>query len=115
MSERKENRQHPRYEVDAVADLRAGTSVAQHRIQNLSLGGICLQTNDVEDVGTRVEIVIDPADGTTPLALQGEVVWVNRMPPADVGIRYLALDEKQREQLDRLIDRLARQHDERAP
>lgn len=95
-----ENRAHPRYEVDAGVSLR-GT--APQRIQNLSLGGICIQTSVLSDVGADVDVVLHFRDGVD-LSLRGQVVWVNRQPPEDVGIRWLDLDADRR---DVLAQRLA--------
>src|SRR5438552_11435541 len=41
-------RVHPRYEIDASADVPGSGT---HRIQNISLGGICIQTSAIEEVG----------------------------------------------------------------
>jgi hypothetical protein len=38
------------------------------------------------------------------VAMRGEVVWVNREPPAEVGIRWLELDEERRSLLARYFD-----------
>lgn len=105
-----ENRRFPRYEVDLRVDVKAGESIVQPRIQNLSLGGICLQTPALEEVGTKVDLVIHTDEGMA-LSLRGEVVWVNREPPTDVGIRYLELDAATRTQLERVIEHIARTHD----
>jgi hypothetical protein len=75
-----------------------------HRIQNISLGGICIQSPIVEEVGTRVDLVINVPDGE-PIALHGEVVWANREPPMDMGIRWIDLDDGARERLRQLIQR----------
>src|SRR5262249_30631178 len=46
-------RAHPRYEVEAYVDVSAPASdvLLFHRIQNISMGGICIQTPVVEEVG----------------------------------------------------------------
>ena len=98
----KENRAHPRYEVEAEADLSAGASQSSHPIQNLSLGGICIRTPILEEVGQPVDVVLRLPD--RELSLSGEVVWVNRTPPQDVGIRWTDLDEDRRGVLRRYLE-----------
>jgi Tfp pilus assembly protein PilZ len=96
-------REHPRYEIDASADLsRAGS----HRIQNISLGGICIQTSAVEEVGAPVDVVLNLGEEAPRIAIKGQVVWVNREPPEDVGIRWISLDDQRRAALAAYIDRV---------
>jgi Tfp pilus assembly protein PilZ len=92
-----EHRAHPRYEVDAGASL---TGTAPQKIHNLSLGGICIETSVLTEVGTDVDVVLHFRTGED-LSLRGQVVWVNRRPPEDVGIRWLDLDADHRDLLAR--------------
>jgi Tfp pilus assembly protein PilZ len=96
-------RAHPRYEIDASADL---TGAGSHRVQNISLGGICIQTSAVEEVGAPVDVVLYLGDDGPKLDLPGQVVWVNREPPEDVGIRWTGLDEPRRSALAEYIGRV---------
>ena len=96
-------RQHPRYEVTAYVDYAGTELLLYHRIENISLGGICIQTSSVEDTGTLVDLVINFPDLDTSIAVQGEVVWANREPPMDMGIRYVDLDDQRRDTLRRYI------------
>jgi len=96
-------RVHPRYEIDASADV---TGSGSHRIQNISLGGICIQTSALEEVGAPVDVVLHLGENLPRLAIQGQVVWVNRETPADVGIRWTSLDDKRRAALSAYIDRV---------
>jgi len=97
-----ENRAHPRYEIDSAADVSGGS----HRIQNISLGGICIRTSRLQEVGAPVDVVLDLPELGRRLELHGQVVWVNREPPEDVGIRWTALDESHRHALAEYIDRV---------
>jgi uncharacterized protein (TIGR02266 family) len=104
MSETSEQpREYPRYEVNAYVDYTGTEVVLYHRIQNISLGGICLQSSGVEDVGTTVDLVINFPDLGASLSVKGEVVWVNREPPMDMGIRYVDLDNERKEMLRKYI------------
>ena len=103
-----DNRAHPRYEVDADADVTAGASTSSPMVQNLSLGGICIQTSEITEVGAAVDIVLRFRQGDR-VSLRGQVVWVNREPPQDVGIRWVDLDTERRDLLARhLADTLER-------
>src|SRR5262245_35869215 len=96
-------REHPRYEIDASADLSGSGG---HRIQNISLGGICIQTSAIEEVGAPVDVVLNLGEAGPRIAIHGQVVWVNREPPEDVGIRWTGLDDKRRAALSAYIDRV---------
>ncbi len=98
-----DKRQHPRFEVTAYVDYAGTELLLYHRIENISLGGICIQTSSVEDVGTLVDLVINFPDLDTSIAVQGEVVWANRELPMDMGIRYVDLDDQRRDTLRRYI------------
>jgi uncharacterized protein (TIGR02266 family) len=96
-------REFPRYEVNAYVDLTGNEVLLYHRIQNISLGGVCIQSSGVEDVGTTVDLVINFPDLSASLSVKGQVVWVNRTDPMDMGIRYVELDNERREMLRKYI------------
>src|SRR5215468_5670846 len=86
-------RAFPRYEVEAYVDVSASADLLlYHRIQNLSLGGICIQTKSLEEVGQLVDVVLNFPDLGEQIEVRGQVVWKNREPPQDVGIRWVELD-----------------------
>jgi len=103
-------RRHPRYEVDAFADLTGTEILLNHKVCNISLGGICLQTQSVEEVGTIVDLVINFPDLESTIAVKGEVVWVNREPPEDMGIRYVELSDERKGTLKKLLQRLEKRN-----
>jgi hypothetical protein len=106
-------RAHPRYEIDAPVELaEVGTrrsGRAENRLQNISLGGICIQTSSVEEIGAPVDVVLHLDAAGASLDLRGQVVWVNREPPVDVGIRWTALDDSRRTALAEFIERVRRE------
>jgi uncharacterized protein (TIGR02266 family) len=104
----RDKREHPRYEVTAYVDYSGSEVLLYHRIENISLGGICIQTAAVEEVGTVVDLMINFPDLDTSIAVQGEVVWSNREPPMDMGIRYVDLDDERRETLRRYLTQVRR-------
>jgi uncharacterized protein (TIGR02266 family) len=101
-------REHPRYEVSAYVDYTGTEVLLYHRIQNISLGGICISSPSIEEVGTVVDLVINFPELGTSLALRGEVVWANRESPQDMGIRYVEMDDEKRETLRQYINRVKR-------
>lgn len=106
MSEKQDARKFPRYEVNAYVDYTGREVGLYHKVQNISLGGICIQSNTVEDIGTIVDLVINFPELGSSIAVKGEVVWTNREPPQDMGIRYLDLDQGRRSTLKRYIQQV---------
>jgi uncharacterized protein (TIGR02266 family) len=96
-------REFPRYEVNAYVDYTGNEVLLFHRIQNISLGGVCIQTSGVEEVGTVVDLVLNFPDLDASIAVRGEVVWANRDPPMDMGIRYIDMDEERKDTLRKYI------------
>ncbi len=97
-------RAFPRYEVQAYVDVAAAADVLlYHRIQNISIGGICIQTKSLEEVGQLVDVVLNFPELGEHMEVKGQVVWTNREPPQDVGIRWVELDDRRREVLSRYI------------
>jgi len=97
-------REFPRYEVSAYVDYTGSEVLLYHRIQNISLGGICITTPSIEEVGSVVDLVINFPELSTSLSVRGEVVWANREPPMDMGIRYVDLDEERKDTLRKYIN-----------
>lgn len=103
----RKTRQFPRYEVNALVDFTGTEVLLYHKIQNISLGGLCLQTPSVEEVGTVVDIVVNFPELGDSLQCKGEVVWANREPPMDMGIRYVDMDDGKRELLRKYLAKVA--------
>jgi uncharacterized protein (TIGR02266 family) len=101
--EHRDPRKYPRYEVDAYADMTGTEILLNHKVCNISLGGICLQTQSVEEVGTVVDLVINFPELESTIAVKGEVVWVNREPPEDMGIRYVNISEERKRTLRKYL------------
>jgi uncharacterized protein (TIGR02266 family) len=101
-----EARAHKRYEVNATVDVSSADLLLFHRIQNISMGGICIQTSTLSEVGAKVDVVLNFPDVGTQMSMRGQVVWANREPPQDVGIRWVDLDEEQRRLLGEYLTRV---------
>jgi uncharacterized protein (TIGR02266 family) len=98
-------REFPRYEVSAYVDYTGTEVLLYHKIQNISLGGVCISSPSIEEIGTLVDLVVNFPELGTVLAVRGEVVWANREPPMDMGIRFVDLDEAKRETLRQYLTR----------
>jgi uncharacterized protein (TIGR02266 family) len=96
-------REFPRFEVNAYVDYTGNEVLLYHRVQNISLGGICIQSNGVEDVGTMVDLVINFPELGASISVRGEVVWVNRDAPMDMGIRFIDLDNERKDTLKKYV------------
>lgn len=99
-----DRREHPRYEVTAYVDYTGSEVLLFHRIENISLSGICIQSTHIEPLGTVVDLVINLPDLDASISIQGEVVWCNQEEPMDMGIRYLDLENEKRDLLRRFIE-----------
>lgn len=101
-----ERREHARYEVTAYVDYTGSEVLLYHRIENISLGGICIHSTNIEPLGTVVELVVNFPDLDASIAVQGEVVWINRDEPMDMGIRFSDLDEERKDVLRRYLQKV---------
>ncbi len=99
-------REYPRYEVNAYVDVTGHNVLLYHRIRNLSLGGICIETGSIEPIGTIVDVVITFPDLGSELSLRGEVVWANLQHPKDMGIRWFEMTDQERDQLREYVLRV---------
>jgi hypothetical protein len=96
-------REFPRFEVNAYVDYTGNEVLLYHRVQNISLGGICIQSNGVEDVGPSSTWSSTSPSWSASISVKGEVVWVNRDAPMDMGIRYIDLDNERKDTLRKYI------------
>jgi uncharacterized protein (TIGR02266 family) len=85
-----ELRRHKRIEVNAYVDYTGSDVLLYHKIENISLGGICIQAATIEEPGTQVDLVINFPDlGGQTVELRGEVVWASERAPHNMGIRFV--------------------------
>ena len=75
--------------------------------------GIFVMTTEPLEVGTKLVLKFVPPGRGEPLALGGEVQWVNPIRPLapspnpGMGIRFVALTAAQREQIVDLVHTIA--------
>lgn len=101
-------RSHPRYELTAFVDLRGVEQLPHQRVQNISLGGVCIHTPAQEPPGTVVELVIFFPDLDVTFEAEGEVVWVSQDSRMDMGVRFRNLDAERQAILQRYLSELGR-------
>lgn len=107
MSDADTPREFPRFELDVYVDYTGAEVVLYNRVQNISLGGACIQTDAVEDVGTVIDLVLNFPELDASISVKGEVVWANREAPMDMGIRFVELDQERKETLRRYLASLS--------
>lgn len=103
MSDKQQTRKHPRIQTDATVDFTGNDVLLYHRIENISLGGICIQAASVEEVGTIVELAINFPELGAAIEVKGEVVWANHEVPKDMGIRFFEMDEASKATLSKYL------------
>jgi uncharacterized protein (TIGR02266 family) len=101
-----------RVDVPALVSFAAESYTVREFALNLSEGGIFLPTDRICEPGTRGTIKFRVTQFESPFTLQAEVVRVVRPgeaptgQEAGLGIRFLDVDEKNRERLRRLVERV---------
>lgn len=78
---------------DLASALRAST-------KNIGLGGLCLLTQRTYERGALLEVTIELSAGEA-MRVDAEVAWAR--PGRAIGVRFLGLDDAQRERLQRLL------------
>ena len=107
-----ERRRAPRVLVDLEVDYASEENYLFAYITDISATGIFVRTTTPEQPGTHLNLRFK--DGNDPLELEGEVIWVNPYRPGSpdnlhpgMGIRFVGLDNDQRDRLLELIRRFA--------
>ncbi len=93
------DRQFPRIKVIATADVNSEEMLLFHKIENLSLGGICIQVPEQIPAGDQVEVVINLEEDTDEISTKAEVVWATDGPEVRIGLRFLDMSEGDKEKL----------------
>lgn len=99
-----QHRAFPRYEIQASVSYYTSHHAEEHcAIENLSLGGMCIRAGKIQEIGTPIQLTLHVPNHNLVLDFAGEVAWVNRAHPTDIGIRFTALTEHQRAELQRYL------------
>ncbi len=102
-----ERRRHKRFLEDVrvrYRDLEGVEPSAWGRTKDLSLGGLCLATDEPVSLGAHLALEVHIAQETAPILALGRVVRVVEEPDEEgvVGIEFLWIGEEDRANLQRL-------------
>ncbi len=81
--------------------------------QNISEGGIFIETREPLPVGTTVEMRFQPPGTEDPVEVKGKVVWINPFRPDDdnpnpgMGIQFSAVTDEEREIVAQVVKAIA--------
>jgi uncharacterized protein (TIGR02266 family) len=100
-----EQRKAPRYEVSAFVDCTGSEVYLRHKLINISVGGVCIQCEAAEEIGTEVDLLIHFPELNASIPARGQVIWANRSHPVDMGIRFVNLDDKKQEMLKQYLQK----------
>lgn len=104
-----EGRRTPRIETNATLDYIGANVLIEHRIENLSHGGLSLCCSMPEPVGTVVDLTINFPDFQESIAVEAKVAWVKEEPKRTMGLKFVGLSSEHSAVLDRyLLERAAR-------
>ena len=101
----KDQRHHKRYELEAYVDYTGREFLLNHRITDLSIGGMKLQTKEVDEVGQQVDIILTLPDLEAVIEIKAEVVWSN--PEEKImGLKFKNMGIKELRLLQEYLNRV---------
>lgn len=103
----KELRKQSRIETKALVDYTGTNAVLDHKIRDLSLGGMRIETEFLEEEGTKVDLFISLPEINKSFEAEGIVVWVNSLLPKDMGIEFLNLSNETKAVLGEYLNYLS--------
>lgn len=102
----KDKRRHKRFELEAFVDYTGREFLLNHRIYDLSLGGMRLATSEPEPVGSLVDLVITFPDLDAAIELKGEVAWFKPAPENEMGIKFNSVGMKELKLLQEYLKKI---------
>jgi len=102
----RDKRRHKRFELEAFVDYTGREFLLNHRIYDLSLGGMRLATSEPEPLGTAVDLVITFPDLDAAIEVKGEVVWVKPQPDNEMGIKFNSVGMKELKLLQEYLKKI---------
>ncbi len=102
----RDKRRHKRFELEAFVDYTGREFLLNHRIYDLSLGGMRLATSEPEPLGTPVDLVITFPDLDAAIEVKGEVVWVKPAPDNEMGIKFNSVGMKELKLLQEYLKKI---------
>jgi uncharacterized protein (TIGR02266 family) len=95
-----DKRRSKRIEVDAKAEYRGDRVWQVKPMGNISAGGMFIATDNVEPVGTLIELIFDLGEGRQkPISAKAVVAWSraeakkvgNEVLPAGMGLKFIKI------------------------
>jgi uncharacterized protein (TIGR02266 family) len=105
MQSMRERRRDKRIKASLRVSYRTRRDLVVHNIRNISTGGFFIRSHHSPRVGTKIQFRLYPTLEEDPLALTGEVAWLQ--PGGGFGVRFSGLTDSVRESLNELVDRCA--------
>src|SRR5215472_3634151 len=105
-------RSSPRHHITLRVDYKRMNTFFADYAKNISKGGTFIRTAKPLDVGTEFVFVLSLPSHSEQLELKGEVVWTvgeevaTDDKPAGMGIRFKFENAREREAVDRFVERL---------
>ena len=101
-----DRRRYPRFNVKLPVDFTAAYEQRRCRatIDNISLAGVLLLTDEQLENGTRITVHI-PQQGGPPLNLQAQIVRASVV--GEFGVTFVSMSEAEIERLTSFVERLS--------
>jgi uncharacterized protein (TIGR02266 family) len=100
----KEQRKHARIETKALVDYTGTNALLDHKIRDISIGGLRIETEFLEEEGTEVDLYISLPEIDEGFEAKGVVAWMNDDEPKDMGIKFTQISEEAKAVLKRYLD-----------
>lgn len=100
----KERRQYPRFSVMGMVKYEGSAGISCTEIEDISRGGVRLIITGQEKPGTKIKMSVTFAGSDEVVNVPGQIVWARNKEPYEIGVRFLKLEEKHIQLLDRVLD-----------
>ena len=101
-----EQRKQARIETKALVDYTGTNALLDHKIRDISAGGLRIETEFLEQEGTEVDLYISLPEIDEGFEAKGVVVWVNQDSPKDMGIKFVQMSDEAKAVLKKYLDYL---------
>ena len=112
-----DRRVHERFDTELSVDWSSGETFLFSYITNISEMGIFVASREPLPVGSMIKLTFKPGDLSDSFEVEGEVVWVDPVREGDanqspgMGVKFVSLDDEQKEKIVHLIKTIAYLHD----
>ncbi len=102
----KDQRKHVRIETKALVDYTGTNALLDHKIRDISTGGLRIETEFLETVGTEVDLYISLPEIDDSFEARGVVVWTTEEPSREMGIKFVNLSDETKAVLEHYMEYL---------